>query len=74
MHPRGGANQTYVGDVHAGNHGFRMDIHSVPQTFRVKLHCMRTKCRYSGAFNLDALGVELAKAALGGHAEYRLTQ
>jgi hypothetical protein len=74
MHPRGGPDKSYVGNVHEGNHGFRMDIDSVPRTFRVKLHCTRTKCKYLGAFNFDVLAVLLAKVALDGHAEYRLTQ
>lgn len=73
MHPRG-PRKEYVGDLSLGHHGFRMALHHPTNSYNVKLCCMNKRCDYSGSFNFFALGTELAAAALGGHAEYRLTR
>ena len=39
----------------------------------VQLKCTRRQCTYSGERQYDELAIELAKAALAGKPEYRLT-
>jgi hypothetical protein len=75
MHPRGPDKQ-YVINLHEGSHGFRMALHHPTLSYDVRLHCMNSRCRYSGKLAYIPLAVELAAAALAaldGHAEYRMT-
>ena len=82
MRPRG-PGKRYVGNVHAGHHGFRMDTYGcavchngAPPTgsFNVALRCTKQRCGYHGSFAYLPLSFELAALALAGHAEYRLTR
>jgi hypothetical protein len=81
LRPRGRDRQ-HFGDTYSDpNHGFRFDdeFFSKNPKLRVRLHCLRPKCDsrrgtpYDGSFDFLALGKELRKAVLAGHAEYRVT-
>lgn len=69
MHPRG-PGKRYVGNVHEGRHGFRMDTHAPTGSFNVALLC--TRCTYTGSHPYLPLALELAAAALDGHRQHRL--
>jgi hypothetical protein len=73
LRPRG-VDKQHFGDVYSDpNHGFRHDDSTASGRLRVRLHCKREKCSYTGAFDYEALGRDLRAAAIAGHAEHRLT-
>lgn len=74
MQPRGLHKQHISDPPGAGRHGFRAARNPRSwQSLNVRLKCTNSRCRYSGSFAMIPLAVDLATAALAGHAEYRMT-
>ena len=82
MWPRG-PEKRYTFNRHAGFYGFWMSLAQrraqhrgnpqPAQDVSVRLKCTNSRCRYTHKFDYMRLAVELAAAALAGHAEHRLT-
>ena len=75
MHPRGGRDQTYVGDVQQATTDSVWTSTRCSQTFRVSSPLHADQSADIRAHSTWTPRGRLAKAALGGHrTEYRLTQ
>ena len=48
-------------------------VHAAPN-WNTVLECVNSKCTFSGYYNSQNLALELVRARMAGHAEYRLTR